>query len=58
MSEISLPKDFVTYPEARKKAFMSLKALKDSGRRVVGTFCTYTPQELVDAADASSRNAL
>ena len=35
MSEISLPKDFVTYPEARKQAFMRLKALKDAGRRVV-----------------------
>ena len=53
MSEIKLPQDFVSYPEARKKAFMNLKALKESGRRVVGTFCTYTPQELVDAADAT-----
>lgn len=53
MPEIKLPEDFVTYPEARKKAFMNLKALKESGRRVVGTFCTYTPQEMVDAADAT-----
>lgn len=53
MKEIKLPEDFVTYPEARKQAFLNLKALKESGRRVVGTFCTYTPQELVDAAEAT-----
>lgn len=53
MQPIKLPEDFVTYPEARKNAFMALKQLKEQGRRVVGTFCTYTPQELVDAADAT-----
>lgn len=53
MGSIKLPEDFTTYPEARKKAFLKLKELKESGRRVVGTFCTYTPQELVDAADAT-----
>lgn len=53
MGSIKLPEDFTTYPEARKQAFLKLKELKESGRRVVGTFCTYTPQELVDAADAT-----
>lgn len=52
MEEIKLPKDFVTYPEARKKAFLSLKKLKEEGRRIVGVFCTYTPWELIEAADA------
>lgn len=54
MDEISLPKDFVTYPEARKKAFMTLKELKENGRRIVGVFCTYTPWELIEAADATA----
>jgi len=48
----SLPKDFDNYTEARKNGFMKLKALKDQGKHVVGTFCTYAPRELVWAADA------
>lgn len=54
LEEIKLPVDFITYPEARKKAFMSLKELKRNGRRIVGVFCTYTPYELIDAADATA----
>lgn len=52
MPEFSLPENFETYPEARKKAFMVMKDLKDQGRRIVGVFCTYTPWELILAADA------
>ena len=52
MPELNLPEDFETFPEARKKSFLRLKELKDQGRRIVGTFCTYTPSELVTAADA------
>ncbi len=52
MPEIKLPEDFVTYPEARKKAFMALKSLKEQGRRVVGLFCSFVPLELVYAANA------
>ncbi|MEG0721023.1 MAG: double-cubane-cluster-containing anaerobic reductase [Lachnospiraceae bacterium] len=52
MPELNLPDNFETYPEARKKAFLTMKELKEQGRRVVGVFCTYTPWELVEAADA------
>ncbi|MEG0903875.1 MAG: double-cubane-cluster-containing anaerobic reductase [Lachnospiraceae bacterium] len=52
MPELHLPDNFETYPEARKKAFLTMKNLKDQGRRVVGVFCTYTPWELIEAADA------
>lgn len=52
MRELNLPEDFETFPEGRKKAFLKLKELKEQGRRIVGTFCTYTPCELVTAADA------
>ena len=38
MEEIKLPKDFVSYPEARKQAFLGLKKLKEEGRRIVGVF--------------------
>ncbi|MDP4108389.1 MAG: double-cubane-cluster-containing anaerobic reductase [Bacillota bacterium] len=54
MGEIKLPEGFVTYPEARKKAFLTLKKMKEEGRRIVGVFCTYTPWELIDAADAAA----
>lgn len=54
MSELKLPENFETYPEARKRAFMTMKELKEQGRRIVGVFCTYTPWELVEAAGALS----
>ena len=49
-----MPEGFTTYPEARKKAFMKLKEMKEEGRRIVGVFCTYTPYELIEAADAAA----
>ncbi|MEF9999219.1 MAG: double-cubane-cluster-containing anaerobic reductase [Lachnospiraceae bacterium] len=52
MPTLNLPDNFETYPEARKKAFLTMKELKDQGRRIVGVFCTYTPWELIEAADA------
>ena len=50
MTNLKLPEDFETYPEARKNAFLKMKELKESGRRIVGVFCTYTPWELIEAA--------
>lgn len=52
MNELKLPENFESYPDARKKAFMTMKELKDQGRRIVGVFCTYTPWELIEAAGA------
>lgn len=43
MESIKLPEDFMTYSESRKQTFMNLKTLKESGRRVAGTFYKYTP---------------
>ena len=40
MPEFVLPDNFETYPEARKKAFLTMKELKEQGRRIVGVFCT------------------
>ena len=48
----NLPKNFETYNEARQKGFLRMKDLKDSGQRVIGTFCSYVPVELFYAADA------
>lgn len=47
-----LPENFQSYTDARKEAFIKVKNLKESGGKVVGIFCTYTPIELIMAAGA------
>jgi len=47
-----LPKNFQDFEEARREGFLTIKELKDSGKNIVGTFCTYTPKELIYAAGA------
>ncbi len=47
---IKLPKNFENYSEARKNGFLKMKTLKDQGQKLVGTFCTFVPTELVEAA--------
>lgn len=52
MKILALPENFVSYSDARKDGFLKMQALKESGKKVVGVFCTYTPNELVMAAGA------
>ena len=47
---MKLPKHFETYNEARKNGFLKMKELKEAGQRIVGTFCSFVPTELVEAA--------
>jgi benzoyl-CoA reductase/2-hydroxyglutaryl-CoA dehydratase subunit BcrC/BadD/HgdB len=47
-----LPENFETYDEKRQKGFITMKNLKDKGQRVVGTFCSFVPLEIIYAADA------
>ena len=49
---LNLPADFESYPQARKAGFMNMKKLKDNGAKVVGTFCSFVPTELIYAAGA------
>lgn len=49
---LTLPKDFETYDEKRRNAFLALYEEKKKGKKVVGTFCSYTPTELIHAAGA------
>ena len=44
---IQLPENFETYAEARKAGFLRMKQLKESGRKVVGIFCSFVPTELI-----------
>jgi len=45
-----LPEHFEDFAEARRNGFLKVKELKDSGADIVGTFCQYTPAEIMDAA--------
>ncbi len=47
-----LPTNFEEFADARKTGFLNMKNLKESGKNVVGVFCTYTPSELIMACDA------
>lgn len=49
-----LPQVFESFSEARRNGFIAMKEIKDSGRGVVGQFCTYTPLEIFMAADLVS----
>ena len=46
----NLPEHFDELAEARRTGFLKVKELKDSGAKIVGTFCQYTPAEIMDAA--------
>lgn len=49
-----LPEVFESFAEARQKGFIAMKEIKESGKGVVGLFCTYTPLEIFMAADLVS----
>ncbi len=52
MNTAALPSNFENFADARKQGFLAVKQLKDEGKKVVGVFCTYTPQEIMLAAGA------
>ncbi|MBR8461732.1 2-hydroxyacyl-CoA dehydratase [Campylobacter sp. faydin G-24] len=43
-----------TYAAQKSESAKSVGGLKDSGRRIAAIFCTYTPRELIHAANAVS----
>ena len=49
-----LPEVFEEFAEQRKKSFLSVKELKDKGVPVVGSYCTYFPQEIAMAMGAAT----
>lgn len=48
----NLPAIFDTFAEARRNGFLKVKELKDKNIPVVGTFCTFVPEEIIMAAGA------
>ena len=49
-----LPEVFEEFAEQRKNSFLAVKQLKDQGIPVVGSYCTYFPQEIAMAMGAAS----
>lgn len=49
-----LPEVFEEFADQRKNSFLAVKELKDKGVPVVGSYCTYFPQELAMAMGAAS----
>lgn len=49
-----LPEVFEEFAEQRKNSFLSVKKLKDAGVPVIGSYCTYFPQEIATAMGAAS----
>ena len=46
---VSLPEHFEDFAEARREGFLKVKELKDSGKKLCGAFCQYTPAEIIHA---------
>ena len=49
-----LPDVFEEFAEQRQQSFLGIKELKDRGVPIVGTFCTYFPQEIAMAMGAAT----
>ncbi len=49
-----LPEIFEGFSEARRNGFIAAKAFKDTKRPMIGTFCTFMPQELPLAMGAAT----
>lgn len=47
-----LPAIFDQFSEARQKGFLTVMDLKERGIPLVGTYCTFMPQEILMAAGA------
>ncbi|AFS77506.1 2-hydroxyglutaryl-CoA dehydratase subunit D [Gottschalkia acidurici 9a] len=48
----NLPKAFNEFDEARQQGFMNIKELKEQGKHIIGTYCVYTPYEIMIAGGA------
>jgi benzoyl-CoA reductase/2-hydroxyglutaryl-CoA dehydratase subunit BcrC/BadD/HgdB len=47
-----LPEVFEQFSDARQKGFLTVMELKEQGIPLVGTYCTFMPQEIAMAAGA------
>ena len=54
MADTSLPTTFEEFNERRKASFMRVKQYKESGGKLAGVLCSYSPCEVLDAAGVAS----
>ncbi len=54
MTALELPGTYEEFNEQRKQSFMRVKEYKEHGGRMVGYLCSYTPVEIIDAAQAAA----
>ncbi|MBQ7800888.1 MAG: 2-hydroxyacyl-CoA dehydratase [Oscillospiraceae bacterium] len=54
MSELMFPANYEEFTQTQKAEFLKVKAFKESGRKLAGTFCSFTPLEVLDAAGIAS----
>lgn len=47
-----LPEKISEFAEKRRQGFITIKNLKDEGKKVVGIFCAFTPREVIAASGA------
>ena len=52
--DLKLPQNFEEFDNAKQNGFLAIKGLKDSGERIAGIFCTFTPVEILMAANITS----
>ncbi len=50
IEKYELPNKFEELSEARQQGFVDILELKREGKLIAGTFCAYTPKEILDAA--------
>ncbi len=50
--KFDLPKAFDNFDDARKQGFMDIKHLKEQGKHIIGTYCVFTPYEIMMAGGA------
>lgn len=51
---LELPEIFDMFSEGRRNSFIEVKERKERGEPIIGTFCTYFPEELVMAMGANT----
>lgn len=52
VKEYPLPAVFEDFADARRKAFITMKELKDEGKKVIGVYCGFAPWEIIAASGA------
>jgi benzoyl-CoA reductase/2-hydroxyglutaryl-CoA dehydratase subunit BcrC/BadD/HgdB len=48
----NLPEKFEDFSEARRNSFITIKNMKEAGKKVIGVFCAFTPTEIIMAPGA------